>query len=107
MYAPQALWTAARYRLPVTYVVANNASYAILKAGMLALGLPSAKRGVFPGMDLVEPEIDYVGLARALGVRAERVDKPATLRDTLAACLTHPGPSLVDVAIDRGVTPML
>jgi benzoylformate decarboxylase len=107
MYAPQALWTAARYRLPVTYVVANNASYAILKAGMLALGLPSAKRGVFPGMDLVEPEIDYVGLARALGVRAERVDKPAALRDTLAACLAHPGPSLVDVAIDRGVTPML
>ena len=75
--------------------------------GMLALGLPSAKRGVFPGMDLVDPEIDYVGLARALGVRAEHVDKPGALRDTLAACLAHPGPSLVDVAIDRGVTPML
>jgi len=106
MYAPQALWTAARLRLPVTYVVANNASYAILKSGMLGLGLPSAKRGIFPGMDLVEPEIDYVGLARALGVRAERVDKPAALRDTLAACLAHPGPSLVDVAIDRGFTPL-
>jgi benzoylformate decarboxylase len=107
MYAPQALWTAARYRLPVTYVVANNASYAILKAGMLAFGLPGAKRGVFPGMDLVDPEIDYVALARALGVRAERVDKPAVLRDTLAACLAHPGPSLVDVAVDRAVAPVV
>jgi benzoylformate decarboxylase len=102
MYAPQALWTAAHYRLPVTYVVPNNSSYAILKAGMLGLGLPSAKKGIYPGMDLVDPTIDYVALATALGVRAERVEKPGELRDVLATCLAHPGPSLVDVAIDRG-----
>jgi benzoylformate decarboxylase len=102
MYAPQALWTAARYKLPVTYVVPNNSSYAILKAGMLGMGLPSAKKGIYPGMDLVEPTIDYLALARALGVRAERVEKPGELRDVLATCLAHPGPSLVDVAIDRG-----
>lgn len=102
MYSPQALWTAARYRLPITYVVPNNSSYAILKAGMLGMGLPSAKKGIYPGMDLVDPTIDYVALARALGVRAERVEKPGELRDVLAACLAHPGPSLVDVLIDRG-----
>ena len=102
MYAPQALWTAAHYRLPITYVVPNNASYAILKSGMLSLGLGSAKRGIYPGMDLVEPEIDYAGLARSLGVRAERVDKPGDLRDVLATCLADAGPTLVDVAIDRG-----
>ncbi|MBI2490964.1 MAG: thiamine pyrophosphate-binding protein [Candidatus Rokubacteria bacterium] len=102
MYAPQALWTAARHRLPITYVVPNNSSYAILKSGMLGLGLASAKRGIFPGMDLVDPEVDYGGLARSLGVRAERVEKPGELREVLAACLAHPGPSLVDVAIDRG-----
>src|SRR2546427_235756 len=72
MYAPQALWTAARYRLPITYIVPNNTSYAILKSGMLSLDLPSAKRGIFPGMDLIDPEIAYVGLAKALGVRAAR-----------------------------------
>jgi benzoylformate decarboxylase len=103
MYAPQALWTAAHYRLPVTYVVPNNASYAILKAGMLTLGLESAKRGAYPGMDLVDPEIDYAALARALGVRAERVDKPRHLRDARAECLAHPGPALLDVAVDRTV----
>jgi benzoylformate decarboxylase len=102
MYAPQALWTAARYRLPITYVVPNNSSYAILKAGMLGMGLPSAKKGIYPGMDLVDPTIDAVAIARAMGVRAERVEKPAELRDVLAACLAHPGPSLVDVVIDRG-----
>jgi len=107
MYAPQALWTAAHYRLPITYVVPNNTSYAILKSGMLSLDLASAKRGIYPGMDLVEPEIDYTGLARSLGVRAERVEKPGELRDVLAACLAHPAPTLVDVAIDRGFKPML
>ncbi len=107
MYAPQALWTAARYRLPITYVVPNNTSYAILKSGMLSLDLPSAKRGIFPGMDLVDPEIDYAGLAKALGVRAERVEKPGELREVLAECLSDAGPSLVDVAIDRGFKAML
>jgi benzoylformate decarboxylase len=106
MYAPQALWTAAHEHLPVTYVVANNASYAILKAGMMTLGLPGAKRGVFPGMDLVKPEIDYLALARSMGVLAERVDKPAALREALARALAHDGPSLVDVAIDRGFEAM-
>jgi benzoylformate decarboxylase len=107
MYAPQALWTAAHYRLPITYVVPNNSSYAILKSGMLSLDLASAKRGIYPGMDLVEPAIDYVGLARSLGVRAERVEKPGALHEVLAACLAHPGPTLVDVAIDRGFKAML
>ena len=107
MYAPQALWTAAHYRLPITYVVPNNSSYAILKSGMLSLDLASAKRGIYPGMDLVEPTIDYVALARSLGVRAERVEKPAELREVLASCLADPGPTLVDVTIDRGFKAML
>ena len=106
MYAPQALWTAAHRNLPVTYVVANNASYAILKSGMLTFGLPAAKRGVFPGMDLVDPEIDYLALARSMGVLAVRVDKPGGLRDVLARALAHEGPTLVDVLIDRGVEAM-
>jgi benzoylformate decarboxylase len=103
MYAPQALWTAARHRLPITYVVPNNASYAILKAGMQTLGLESAKRGIYPGMDLVGPEIDYVALAAAMGVRGRRVEKPGELRQALAEAVAHPGPTLVDVAIDRSV----
>lgn len=107
MYACQALWTAAHYRLPITYVIPNNASYAILKQGMLGMGLDSAKREIYPGMDLVDPEIDYVGLARSLGVEAERVEKPGDLRGVLEKMLAAAGPTLVDVAIDRSVRPAL
>src|SRR5947199_226921 len=105
--APQALWTAPRYRQRITYIVPNNTSYAILKSGMLILELPSANRGIFPGVDLIDPETDYVRLAKALGVRAERVEKPGELREVLAECLASAGPSLVDVAIDRGFKAML
>jgi benzoylformate decarboxylase len=107
MYAPQALWTAAHYGLPITFVVPNNASYAILKSGMLSLGLPGAKRGIFPGMDITLPEIDYVALARALGVTATRVDKPAALGDVLETALACDGPSLAEVPIDRGFKAMM
>lgn len=107
MYACQALWTVAHYRLPITYVVLNNASYAILKAGMLRMGLDSAKRGIYPGMDLVDPEIDYVGLARSLGVQAERVEKPGDLKAILEKMLALNAPALVDVAIDRSFKPMV
>ncbi|OGL32994.1 MAG: hypothetical protein A3G97_15555 [Candidatus Rokubacteria bacterium RIFCSPLOWO2_12_FULL_69_21] len=103
MYAPQALWTAAHYRLPITYVVPNNASYAILKIGMLGMGLDSAKRGIYPGMDLVEPEIDYVALARSMGVEAARVESPRDLGGVLEKMLAASGPTLVDVVIDRSV----
>ena len=107
MYACQALWTAAHYRLPITYIVLNNASYAILKVGMLWMGLDSAKRGIYPGMDLVDPEIDYVALARSLGVQAERVERPGDLWGVLEKMLAASGPTLVDVTIDRGFPPML
>jgi benzoylformate decarboxylase len=34
LYSPQALWTAAHERLPVTFVVINNREYNILKRFM-------------------------------------------------------------------------
>jgi benzoylformate decarboxylase len=74
---------------------------------MLTLNLPSAKRGIYPGMDLVDPEIDYLALARAMGVMAVRVGKPSEVQDALAAGFAHPGPALVDVAIDRSFEKML
>ena len=60
------------------YVITIGLLVLSLISGMLGLGLASAKRGIFPGMDLVDPEVGYVGLARSLGVRAERVEKPGS-----------------------------
>ncbi len=75
MYGMQGLWTAARYKIPVTFLICNNAQYGILKIGAQQIGLPAARRGEFVGMDLAGPEIDFLGLARSLGVEAERGDR--------------------------------
>jgi benzoylformate decarboxylase len=102
MYGIQALWSAARYNLAVTYVICNNAQYQILKAGAAGFGLPHAASGRFEGMDLAGPEIDMVGVARALGVPAERVSEPDELAAKVADSLAlGDGPRLFDVPIER------
>lgn len=107
LYGIQGLWTAARYRIPVTFVICNNAQYQILKVGARGLGLPGALAGRFTGMDLAEPEIDFVGLARAFGVEAERVTDLDELQGKVAQSLAGREPRLFDVPILRATPPRL
>ena len=103
MYGIQGLWSAAHYRLGVTFVICNNAQYQILKSGAIGLGLPAARAGKFVGMDVTEPEIDLVGMARAMGVEAHRVTEPEELSERVRQSLAEsPGvPRLFDVPIQR------
>ena len=104
MYGIQGLWSAAHHGLNVTFVIANNAQYQILKAGAANLGLPAAKAGQFIGMDLSGPEIDMVSLARAFGVEAERLDEPDELAEKVRASLAAGDrPRLFDVPIERSL----
>jgi benzoylformate decarboxylase len=107
LYSIQALWTAARYKLGVVFVVFNNASYMILKGGLAAMGGESIKRGVFTGMDLTDPEIDFVKLAESMGVAARRVLRASELRAALDWALSESRPVLLDVAILRDVRSVL
>ena len=87
MYGIQGLWTAAHYRLPVTFVITNNTEYKILKNCARVLELPEACGGRFLGLDIVEPAIDYIGLARSLGVPAQRVTEPDELVEAVRQSL--------------------
>lgn len=107
LYSIQALWTAARYNLAVKYVVFNNSSYMILKGGLLAMRGASVARGVFVGMDITEPEIDFVRLAGSMGVAARRVTRASELREGLDWAFGEAGPTLVDVSIARDVRSVL
>jgi benzoylformate decarboxylase len=107
LYSIQALWTAARYKLAVAFVVFNNASYMILKGGLLAMRGASAGLGKFVGMDITEPEIDFVSLAASMGVAARRVMDSAELRAALDWAFNEGGPTLLDVAIARDVRSVL
>ncbi|WP_055564732.1 thiamine pyrophosphate-binding protein [Streptomyces atriruber] len=94
MYSPQALWTAAQLRLPVTYVVANNQEYNVLKANWRHRN-PEATG--FIGLDLREPALDFSALATAMGVASHRAETLDGLRDILREPST--GPRLIDVAL--------
>ena len=100
MYTNQALWTAAREGLAVVYVIFNNGSYRILKQRTHALKGFSAADDRYVAMDLDRPAIDFVGLARALGVPGERVEKTADVAAAVGRGLASGGPYLLDVPLD-------
>ena len=99
MYSIQALWTAAHDGIPVVVAVVNNRQYAILKTSLAGSGGRSAKTGSFVAMDLDEPPVDYVGLARAMGVDATLVEKPADVTDATRAAFESGRPTLLELPI--------
>jgi benzoylformate decarboxylase len=107
LYGIQGLWTAAHLGVPVTFVICNNAQYQILKVGARGMGLPEALAGRFVGLDLDEPEVDYVALARSFGVDAVRLDQPDAVADAVAEALAGDRPRLIDVPISRDLPDQL
>ncbi|MDA8293516.1 MAG: acetolactate synthase large subunit [Actinomycetota bacterium] len=99
LYTPQAWWSMARAGCDVTTVLLNNGSYAILNLELDRVGAERPGPRAKDMLDLGRPDIDFVSLARGLGVPAER----ATTADELAAALSRsfatPGPSVVEVPV--------
>ena len=101
LYSIQALWTAAHLKLPITFVIANNGGYTILKERLIAFGGASVAKETIIGMDF-DPPIDFTGLAASLGVNSRRVENPADIAEALRSAMAEPGPVLLDVAIHDG-----
>jgi benzoylformate decarboxylase len=106
MYTCQALWTAAHDRIAVVFVILNNSSYRILKQRLHAQRGLAAQVDRFVGMELLEPAIDYVGLARSLGVAAERAKTVHDTTDLIAQGIKSNAPLLIDVPMDRNYKPV-
>lgn len=102
MYSIQALWTAAHLGLPITYIICNNRSYRILKERLLAFKGMAATNQTFTGMDFHDPPIDFVALARSLGVTSRRITEIDDFAPALEAALAHNGPDLLDVVVHDG-----
>jgi benzoylformate decarboxylase len=100
MYSIQGLWTAARYGLRSIFVICNNGQYLILKRRLHAYDGPAAKQQTYIGIDLIRPAIQFVELARALGVHAERAERPADLQQAIKEALQRSGPTLIDVPLE-------
>jgi benzoylformate decarboxylase len=106
MYTCQGLWTAAHYRIDAVFVILNNTSYRILKQRLHAMRGLAEQADSYVGMELVDPKIDFVALARSLGVAAERAKTVHETTDLIAHALKNGGPTLIDVEVDRAFKPM-
>ena len=99
LYGIQGLWTAAHHRIPVTFILCNNRQYQILKHCGEVMPLPHMAERQYLAMDLTSPEIDFVSLARSLGVQAERITEPEELSERVRESLNGDEPQLFDVAV--------
>ena len=106
MYTCQALWTAARYRIDCVFVILNNSSYRILKQRLHNMRGLAEQADSYVGMELIDPRIDFVGLARSLGIKAERAKTVHEATDLVAQGIRGGGALLIDVELDRAFKPM-
>lgn len=99
MYTLQALWTQAREGLNVITLLCANKSYRILGIELARSGVADAGDRSKSLFDLSNPTIDWVLLARSLGVSASRVETADLLVREFERALAEPGPHLIEVLI--------
>jgi pyruvate dehydrogenase (quinone)/pyruvate oxidase len=92
--------TAMRYGLPVKVVINNNNALGQILWEQMVLGFPEH------GVRFGDPLPDYAAWARGCGGFGVHVDKPGDLNDALQEAFAHPGPALVDVAVNPDEPPL-
>ena len=87
------LMTIRQNNLPVKIVVFNNSSLNFVELEMKAAGIVNF------GTELDNP--NFADVATAMGIHAQRVEKPDDLEGALRAAFDHDGTALVDVVTSR------
>ncbi|MFL5252904.1 MAG: thiamine pyrophosphate-binding protein [Rhodopila sp.] len=106
MYTIQGLWTAAREKLNIVFVIIDNYSYRILKQRANAMRGHAAQTDNYVAMDLDNPRVDFCSVARGLGLQAHKATTLSEVGDMIEAALTANGPTLIDVEVDRSWKPV-
>ena len=100
MYTLQALWSQAREGVPVTTVILANRAYAILKGELRNVGVDAEGPRIRDMMELRRPTLDWISLAKGMGVGAERVDDAEDLTNAIKRGLASQGPYLVEAVME-------
>lgn len=99
MYTMQALWTHAREKLNIITVIFANQRYAILHGELQNVGAGAPGRNARRMFDLVEPTIDWVSLAKGVGVEGARATTAEQFIDLFTAAAKREGPFLIEAMI--------
>jgi acetolactate synthase-1/2/3 large subunit len=99
MYTVQALWTQAREGLNVTTLLCNNRRYRILQVELARAGVTEPGPKARSLTSLGNPNLDWVALAKGMGVPGVRVETAEALCQELERALKEPGPKLIEMMI--------
>jgi acetolactate synthase-1/2/3 large subunit len=99
MYTVQALWTMAREGLDVTAVIWANRTYQILQGEFANVGAGRPGQKARDMLEIGRPDLDWVSLAKGLGVPASRAESCEALTTQLQRGLAEAGPSLIEVVL--------
>ena len=99
MYTLQALWSMAREGLKVTTVVFANRSYAVLKREFSYLGIGEPGPRAQEMFEIGRPDLDWVQLAKGMGVPATRVRSLEEFGSALKEGFASEGPTLIEIPL--------
>ncbi len=102
MYSIQALWSAAHHKLAIVFVILANREYRVLKHNLdvYRQRFGELMNHPYPHMDLTQPGLGFVDMARGMGVAGTAVTNPDDLRAAIARAVASGEPHLVEVAIE-------
>ena len=106
MMTVQGLWTAVNSKIPVIYLICNNASYRVLKLNMNIykhdiLG-QTDRASQYQNMDFPVP-FDFAAIARAFGARGVRVERLEEIGPAIHDMIQLNEPAVIDLIIDGSV----
>lgn len=85
--------TLVQQQLPIKVIIFNNGTLGFVEMEMHVGGMMEY------GTELKNP--NFADMAEAIGIKGIRVDSASTLEKDLQAAFAHPGPVIMDVAINR------
>jgi benzoylformate decarboxylase len=101
MYSIQALWSAAHHRLPIVFIILSNREYRVLKYNLdtyrRRFEVPAEKP--YPHMDLADPALDFVSMAKGMGVAGELITDAADVGAAVRRALQSGSPYLLELVV--------
>ena len=97
MYTIQSLWTQAREGLNVVTIVFANRIYQILRGEFDGVGAGEPGKRAQDMLKIDRPTLDFVALAKGMGVPAVAVASADEFNKALANAVAEPGPRLIEV----------
>jgi acetolactate synthase I/II/III large subunit len=99
MYTLQALWTGARENLDILTIIWANRAYRILRGELANVGAENPGRKAHDMLSLDNPALDWVSLAKGMGVPGCRVTTSDEFVAAFRAGIAHKGSYLVEVVM--------